>query len=341
MSRLLCPAAIGGVHNQAPVGTDAGVRRQARTPGEPGHRTRPERRRVVSGERARQTGKPTAATPASRATLTAIQSSRRRVSVAGATAPSCVPEKASSISIRASAASCRRRRASFRRQRRSSRRMDAGVASGSASSRARGRARRRSCPRRSPANAGAPGQHLVEHAAERPDVGALVDGLPARLLGAHVRRRAENDARLRSSPAIVIVGECVSALRRRRRGSIAFARPKSSTFTTPSARDLDVGRLQIAMDDAAARARLRAPRRSAARSAAPRRRGIGPRAIRSASVVALDQLQHERRGCRRRLLEPVDRARCADDSAPPAARASRSKRAQPLGIARERVAAGP
>ena len=33
-------------------------------------------------------------------------------------------------------------------------------------------------------------------------------------------------------------------------GSSAFASPKSSTLTVPSGRDLDVGRLQIAMDDA-------------------------------------------------------------------------------------------
>ncbi|HSC25848.1 MAG TPA: hypothetical protein VLD67_01160 [Vicinamibacterales bacterium] len=37
-------------------------------------------------------------------------------------------------------------------------------------------------------------QHLVEHAAERPDVGAFVDELAARLLRAHVRRGAQNYA---------------------------------------------------------------------------------------------------------------------------------------------------
>ena len=40
-------------------------------------------------------------------------------------------------------------------------------------------------------------QHLVEHAAERPDVRALVDGAPARLFGRHVRRGAEDEALLR------------------------------------------------------------------------------------------------------------------------------------------------
>ena len=51
------------------------------------------------------------------------------------------------------------------------------------------------CERRSP------GQHFVEHAAERPDVGALVDRLAARLLGAHVGRGAKNHAAPASSRA--------------------------------------------------------------------------------------------------------------------------------------------
>ena len=38
------------------------------------------------------------------------------------------------------------------------------------------------------------GQHLVQHAAERPDVAALVDGPSPRLLGAHVRGGAEQSA---------------------------------------------------------------------------------------------------------------------------------------------------
>ena len=51
-----------------------------------------------------------------------------------------------------------------------------------------------------------------------------------------------------------IVGECDSpatAIELDAAASIALARPKSSTLTRPSRGDLDVGRLQIAMDDAA------------------------------------------------------------------------------------------
>ena len=40
-----------------------------------------------------------------------------------------------------------------------------------------------------------PGQHFVEHTAERPDVGALVHGPASGLLGNHVRRGTENDSR--------------------------------------------------------------------------------------------------------------------------------------------------
>ena len=42
-----------------------------------------------------------------------------------------------------------------------------------------------------------PRQHLIQHRAERPDVGALVHDLAPRLLGTHVRRRSENHARIR------------------------------------------------------------------------------------------------------------------------------------------------
>ena len=42
----------------------------------------------------------------------------------------------------------------------------------------------------------APRQALIEHAAESPDVGPLVHCPPSRLLGTHVGRRPQDDARL-------------------------------------------------------------------------------------------------------------------------------------------------
>ena len=51
---------------------------------------------------------------------------------------------------------------------------------------------------------------------------------------------------------VVIVGDCVQHVglpTRRPARARGFASPKSSTFTVPSGRDLDVRRLQIAMND--------------------------------------------------------------------------------------------
>ena len=68
---------------------------------------------------------------------------------------------------------------------------------------------------------------------------ALVDGLTPRLLRAHVSGGAEHTRRRRSSsPGDVMVGDAVASAPRRRIGSSAFARPKSSTFTVPSGRTL-------------------------------------------------------------------------------------------------------
>ena len=48
----------------------------------------------------------------------------------------------------------------------------------------------------------------------------------------------------------VIVGDIDRFVDESPAGSIAFARPKSSTFTVAVGADLDVGRLEIAMNDA-------------------------------------------------------------------------------------------
>ena len=65
----------------------------------------------------------------------------------------------------------------------------------------------------SPSNARLPGEHLVEHAPERPDVAALVDRASLRLLGTHVRRRAEDHA----APVVIAGDVSVGELRRVRR----------------------------------------------------------------------------------------------------------------------------
>ena len=121
----------------------------------------------------------------------------------------------------------------------------------------------------------------------------LSDGLPARLLRAHVGGRP------RITPAIVACSDNVGDMRRARGrrgrvGSIAFARPKSSTFTVPSSRTLMFAGFEIAVDDPLLvrgferLGDLLGDRQRLERS------GMAPRAIRSASVGALDQLHHER-----------------------------------------------
>ena len=111
----------------------------------------------------------------------------------------------------------------------------------------------------------------------------------------------------------MIVGDCDDVGRRGRAGSIAFARPKSSTFTVPSARTLMF---------AGFRSRWMIPCSCAASSASAICFAIGSASssgIASArnalrQVVALDEFHHE--GAHTAgFFEAVDAARCADDSA--------------------------
>ena len=113
-------------------------------------------------------------------------------------------------------------------------------------------------------------EDLVEHEAERVDVAARRDLRAGELLGRHVGRRAGADRLRRLVPA----------------------RPKSVMRTLPGRIEHDVGRLEIAMDDAAlvggrearrragARSRSRGPRESARCGAAAR---PGPRRPRTPS----------------------------------------------------------
>ena len=197
---------------------------------------------------------------------------------------------------RASHRACRRcaLRASFSRRSSSGAARAGGTIAGvrrvRAAPRALARADRASSPwKRAPAR-----EHLVEHAAEGPDVGALVDGLPRACSGLmyaavprmtpSLRHRAWRARRW--------------AAARRPRVSSAFARPKSSTFTVPSGVILTFAgfRSRWTMP---ARARPRALRRSGARSRSASSTRIGPRAIRSASVSPVDELHHERTAGRR------------------------------------------
>ena len=94
------------------------------------------------------------------------------------------------------------------------------------------------------------GQHLVEHAAEREHVAAMVRWLSLRLLRRHVRGRAEDHAHTGHHRGLVIVGDCGTLGDIAPVGSSAFANPKSSTFTGAVRADLDVRRLEVAVDDA-------------------------------------------------------------------------------------------
>ena len=89
------------------------------------------------------------------------------------------------------------------------------------------------------------GEHLEKKTAERPHVGAFVDALTARLLRAHVTRRSQNDP-------------CDRRGRRRELGPcgrfgsglvVRFSEPEIENFDVALMCDLDVRRLQVAMDD--------------------------------------------------------------------------------------------
>ena len=215
--------------------------------------------------------------------------------------------RSSSSSSRASAMSCRRRLGSLSK---SAPQQDPDVRGrrrrqlrpvGFALEDSRQRLRRGLTAERAPAR-----EHLVEHTPEGPDVAALIGRPSFRLLRRHVRRRAENHPGLRHRrrrDRRRLRGVCCRSARRRG-GSIAFARPKSSTLTVPSARTLIL---------AGFRSRWMMPCPCAASSASAICLAIGSA---SSSGIApsrdavrerrpLDQFHHERQGAAR-LLEAVN-----------------------------------
>ncbi len=148
-----------------------------------------------------------------------------------------------------------------------------------------------------------PGQHLVEHDAERPDVGAAVDLLALGLLGAHVRRRAEDHAGDRSGRG---------QRRRHRRAGTGAGRVGRQRLGQSEVEHLDlavrgelhVGRLEVAVDHAGLVRRLE---RGRDLQGEVQRLLAGKRAARQPllQVLAVDELhRQERRAVR--LVDAVD-----------------------------------
>ena len=95
-----------------------------------------------------------------------------------------------------------------------------------------------------PDRADAAGEHLPQHYPERPDVGAPVDSLAPGLFRGSCRPRC------RERPPSAYGAERQPASRHRvSTTGVALASPKSRTFTVRR-RELDVGGLEVAVDDA-------------------------------------------------------------------------------------------
>ena len=94
-----------------------------------------------------------------------------------------------------------------------------------------------------PAKHRLPREQLEQHAAKGPDVGPFVAQLTARLLGTHVGGCAHHDAGGRLRRPVDVAANLSRQLERLRQSKI-------QDLDDAARRDLDVGRLQIAMDDA-------------------------------------------------------------------------------------------
>ena len=108
-----------------------------------------------------------------------------------------------------------------------------------------------------------PRQHLVQHAPEGPHVGSPIDVAPARLLRAQVRGRAHD-----GQSAVAVGQRCRGRASRAIGGRLRQAEVEQ--LDGAIAADHDVGGLEVAVHDAAVRARPRARRRSAGPPAATR-----------------------------------------------------------------------
>ena len=191
---------------------------------------------------------------------------RRAVSCAATTSSGTAPS-ASSISRRAPAIESSRRARSFSRQRRRFRRTRAAPCSaGSASNGGASLITDASTSvTSSPSNARRPVSISKRTTPKAQTSARRSIYLPLRLLGRHVTSRAQDDAQLSRAR-----GQCrrVHRVNARRRGISAerFRQSEVEDFDLLIRRDLDVRRLQIAVDDPLSHARPRGRRQSVARS---------------------------------------------------------------------------
>ena len=86
-------------------------------------------------------------------------------------------------------------------------------------------------------------EHLEDHAAKCPDIGALVDRQTARLLGTHVGRRTKNGALMRAAGRGRYGSRDILHLDQLRKAEV-------QDLYRAVGRQLDVRRFQIPMDDA-------------------------------------------------------------------------------------------
>ena len=148
-----------------------------------------------------------------------------------------------------------------------------------------------------------PGEQVIEHDAERVDVGALVDGVAADLLGRHGVRRAEPRAD-HGQPGLGGVG--VQELGDAEVEQLDHALGRGVVAVRRSGGDEDVAGLEIAVDDAA---RVRRLERRADRLQVLEHLGRrdAPLVVEHAAQVgALEQLHHVERPPVGQLAELVD-----------------------------------
>ena len=151
------------------------------------------------------------------------------------------------------------------------------------------------------------GRHLVEHDAERKQIGARVELLAARLFRRHVGDGARSSCRGSVEVARRHRRPCDIA-RRRLRLRRQLGEAEVEHLRLAARGDEDVGRLDVAVDDAVARARRRARRRSAIAEIEQLVERQRPAADAGASsVLAVEQLHDDER-LALVLADVVDRA---------------------------------